>query len=317
MAAVMFETDRLGEPVRLPTPYGEFALTCFANGDAEPHLAATLGLNTAPAGVRPLVRIHSECLTGDVFGSRRCDCGPQLDESMRRIAARGVGVVVYLRQEGRGIGLRAKLRAYALQEGGLDTVDANTALGFDVDARSYQPAIEILRGLHVGACDLLTNNPDKVRALADAGIDVMREPIAVGRHVENERYLASKRERLGICAVARDPGICAVARDPGICAVARDPGICAVARDPGICAVARDPGICAVARDPGICAVARDPGICAVARDPGICAVARDPGICAVARDPGICAVARDPGICAVARVRGICAVVRHVGISG
>jgi len=162
------------------------------------HVAVVIG-RPARADQPTLVRIHSECLTGDLLGSRRCDCGDQLRESLRLMHEHGQGVLIYLRgHEGRGIGLAAKLRAYNLQDTGLDTVDANTALGLPVDARCYADAADILRALGVGAVRLLTNNPDKVRQLRDSGVQV-REAVAlfglVNEH--NVRYLEAKRDRLG------------------------------------------------------------------------------------------------------------------------
>jgi 3,4-dihydroxy 2-butanone 4-phosphate synthase/GTP cyclohydrolase II len=145
------------------------------------------------------VRIHSECLTGDVFGSRRCDCGLQLDLALATIAAAGRGVVVYLRgHEGRGIGLSHKLRAYQLQDAGFDTVDANVQLGFPVDMRDYGAALAILADLGVYRLRLMTNNPDKVRRLSQAPFSVVeRVPLLVGADDESRRYLQTKRDRLG------------------------------------------------------------------------------------------------------------------------
>lgn len=143
------------------------------------------------------VRIHSECMTGDVFGSRRCDCGEQLDASLRLVAERG-GVVIYLRQEGRGIGLINKLKAYNLQDLGLNTAEANTHLGFDVDARQYECAIFILQDLGISTVELITNNPDKVDALRRSPIRVAsRIPLLVEPHDENRGYLETKQELMG------------------------------------------------------------------------------------------------------------------------
>ena len=146
-----------------------------------------------------LTRVHSECLTGDVFGSARCDCGPQLDEAIDRIVTEGRGVVVYLRgHEGRGIGLVAKLQAYQLQDGGRDTVDANLDLGLPADARHYGAATQILRDLGVGSVRLLTNNPDKVASLEEYGVPVAeRVPLAVRPNDHNLGYLLTKRDRMG------------------------------------------------------------------------------------------------------------------------
>ena len=154
---------------------------------------------TLSDGEPVLTRVHSECLTGDVFGSSRCDCGPQLNEAMDRIVAEGRGVVVYLRgHEGRGIGLVAKLQAYQLQDGGRDTVDANLDLGLPADARHYGAATQILRDLGVGQVRLLTNNPDKVSNLEDYGIKVTeRVPLTPHPNDHNLAYLLTKRDRMG------------------------------------------------------------------------------------------------------------------------
>ncbi|KUO19857.1 GTP cyclohydrolase II [Streptomyces dysideae] len=158
--------------------------------DGQEHVAVVLG-DPAP-GTTPLVRMHSECLTGDVFGSARCDCGPQLREAVERIAERG-GVLLYLRQEGRGIGLYNKLDAYALQDQGLDTYAANAALGLPEDARDYTAAAQMLRALGIGELDLLSNNPDKAGQLRDLGIEVRdRIPTGVFATPDNVRYLRAK-----------------------------------------------------------------------------------------------------------------------------
>ena len=157
--------------------------------DGAEHIALVLGDR---AGGTPLVRLHSECLTGDVFGSARCDCGPQLREAVERIDSVG-GVLLYLRQEGRGIGLYNKLDAYALQDAGLDTYQANTALGLPEDARDYTPAAQMLAALGVTGLDLLTNNPDKTRQLRDLGVTVGRTvPTGVHATSDNLRYLHAK-----------------------------------------------------------------------------------------------------------------------------
>ncbi len=166
-----------------------------ADDDGQEHVALIVG---AFGGKPPLVRLHSECLTGDVFGSLKCDCGPQLKESLRVIAAAGGGVLLYLRQEGRGIGLANKLRAYALQDRGMDTVDANLRLGFADDERDYGHAAAMLRALGIGEVRLLTNNPAKVTGLERAGIRVVER---VAHHMpanpHNADYLATKREKSG------------------------------------------------------------------------------------------------------------------------
>jgi len=166
-----------------------------ASDDGQEHVALLIG---APGGKPPLVRLHSECLTGDVFGSLKCDCGPQLREALRIIGAAGGGLLLYLRQEGRGIGLANKLRAYALQDRGLDTVDANRRLGFADDERDYAHAASILRALGIGAVRLLTNNPAKVVSLEAAGIGVVeRVPHHMPTNPHNADYLATKRKKSG------------------------------------------------------------------------------------------------------------------------
>jgi 3,4-dihydroxy 2-butanone 4-phosphate synthase/GTP cyclohydrolase II len=144
-----------------------------------------------------LVRIHSECLTGDVFGSARCDCGEQLEKSLHRIGIEG-GVVVYLRQEGRGIGLVHKLRAYNLQDEGLNTADANTHLGFEVDERTYEDAVSILQDLGISEIRLMTNNPDKIDAFVNGPVRIAgREPIVISPRTENQAYLDTKKSLMG------------------------------------------------------------------------------------------------------------------------
>jgi GTP cyclohydrolase II len=163
--------------------------------DGEEHVALVIG---AFGGKPPLVRLHSECLTGDVFGSLKCDCGPQLKEALRIIGASGGGVLLYLRQEGRGIGLGNKLRAYALQDRGLDTVDANNRVGFEDDERDYAHAGAILRALGIHEVRLLTNNPAKVEGLTAAGLEVTdRVPHQMTANPHNADYLATKRRKSG------------------------------------------------------------------------------------------------------------------------
>ena len=155
-----------------------------------------MGEMTGPDPV--LMRVHSECLTGDAFGSLRCDCGPQLDAALKAIADRGWGVVVYLRQEGRGIGLHAKIQAYHLQDQGADTLDANLMLGLPADARNYRIASTMLGALGVADVCLLSNNPDKAKQLEEYGINVVeRMPLIVGVANENRDYLQTKAERMG------------------------------------------------------------------------------------------------------------------------
>ncbi len=186
---------------RLPTRHGEFtAIGYTITVDGSEHVALVYGDPATLADDGPvLTRVHSECLTGDVFGSSRCDCGPQLDEALARIVEEGRGVVVYLRgHEGRGIGLVAKLQAYQLQDGGRDTVDANLDLGLPADARHYGAATQILKDLGVGDVRLLTNNPDKVSSLEDYGVKVAeRVPLTPHPNDHNLSYLLTKRDRMG------------------------------------------------------------------------------------------------------------------------
>ena len=185
------------ETVRMPTDFGEFDLHLYrSTTDGQHHLALVKGEVTGQAGV--LVRVHSECLTGDVFGSRRCDCGPQLHQAMKQIAQEGRGVIVYMRQEGRGIGLAPKILAYKLQERGLDTVQANLKLGFKMDLREYGLGAQILVDLGLKTIRLLTNNPKKIVGLEGYGLEVIEQvPIRVPPNPHNARYLKTKREKLG------------------------------------------------------------------------------------------------------------------------
>jgi len=181
---------------RLPTRYGTFRLYGFTETQTgKEHIALVIGDVSGDEPV--LCRIHSECLTGDALGSRRCDCGEQYDRAMRRIAEEGRGVLVYLRQEGRGIGLVNKLKAYALQDGGADTLEANIQLGFHADERDYAAGAAILADLGVGRVRLMTNNPDKIDDLRSRGIEVAcREPIVIQANDDNAFYLRTKAERM-------------------------------------------------------------------------------------------------------------------------
>ncbi len=181
----------------LPTRFGEFKVAVF-DIDGTPGEAVALMRGPLGADVIPLVRLHSECLTGDVLGSLRCDCGQQLMAALAQIAKADSGVLLYLRQEGRGIGLANKIRAYALQDTGLDTVDANLALGLPVDRREYASAAAILRELGLRQVRLLTNNPLKHAALERHGIQVIeRVPISIPPNSVNRSYLRTKANRMG------------------------------------------------------------------------------------------------------------------------
>jgi 3,4-dihydroxy 2-butanone 4-phosphate synthase / GTP cyclohydrolase II len=180
----------------LPTAYGRFQVTAYRDRQQEEHLLIQMG--DLCAGGPPLVRLHSECLTGDVLGSLRCDCGLQLQLALLRIAEEGRGALLYLRQEGRGIGLANKIRAYALQDEGLDTVEANTHLNFPADARTYSVAAAMLDQVGVAAVRLMTNNPQKVKSLVACGIEVVeRKPHLTGTQKENQHYLRTKAIKLG------------------------------------------------------------------------------------------------------------------------
>ena len=185
------------EVIKMPTEYGDFDLHLYrSNLDNQHHLALVKGDVAGKKNV--LVRVHSECLTGDVFGSRRCDCGPQLHQAMRQIAKEGQGVIVYMRQEGRGIGLGPKIQAYKLQEAGYDTVEANLKLGFKMDLREYGLGAQIMVDLGLKKIRLLTNNPKKVVGLDGYGLEIVEQvPIRVKSNPHNENYLKTKREKLG------------------------------------------------------------------------------------------------------------------------
>ena len=182
---------------RLPTAHGEFKITVFQDPKTgEEHITLSKGLDE-PTDEPVLVRVHSECLTGDAFASLKCDCGPQLQATLKLINEVGCGVILYLRQEGRGIGLTNKIRAYALQDQGHDTVDANLMLNLPADARQYDMCSIMLDHLRVKAVRLITNNPLKIDALTAQGIQVIdRVPLTVGLNPFNEQYLKTKHERM-------------------------------------------------------------------------------------------------------------------------
>lgn len=182
---------------KLPTAFGEFKITVFQDPETgEEHVALSKGLDTPPTAP-VLVRIHSECLTGDAFASLKCDCGPQLQATQKLINDAGQGVILYLRQEGRGIGLTNKIRAYALQDQGHDTVDANLLLNLPADARRYDMCNIMLDHLQIKQVKLITNNPLKIKALTDQGIDVVdRVALTVGMNSYNEQYLKTKHDRM-------------------------------------------------------------------------------------------------------------------------
>jgi 3,4-dihydroxy 2-butanone 4-phosphate synthase/GTP cyclohydrolase II len=183
--------------VAMPTVHGDFRLLLYSSVvDDKHHLALVAG--SPDSGKVPLVRVHSECLTGDVFGSLRCDCGPQIQMAMKMVQDYGYGAVVYMRQEGRGIGLAKKIHAYELQEQGMDTVEANVHLGFDADLRDYGIGAQILRDLGMDKIKLVTNNPAKIEGLDKYGIEVEeRVPLVLPTSKHNERYLSTKRDKMG------------------------------------------------------------------------------------------------------------------------
>lgn len=193
----LVEKGDVPSDARLPTSNGEFRIRVFhEDSTGFDHVALTKGDMFGPDPV--LVRMHSECLTGDALGSSRCDCGSQLDAAMQGIHNQGWGALLYLRQEGRGIGLHAKIQAYRLQDEGADTLDANLMLGLPADARNYRIAAEMLKAIGIKRVCLLTNNPDKVEQLCALGIDVVeRMPLVVGIGEDNRSYLETKVSRMG------------------------------------------------------------------------------------------------------------------------
>ncbi|MEM9820981.1 MAG: GTP cyclohydrolase II [Bacteroidota bacterium] len=181
----------------IPTQWGNFKMVAYSTDINEPMPHLAMVHEDFNPEVPTLVRIHSECLTGDLFTSKRCDCGEQLDEAMRQAARHG-GVVVYLRQEGRGIGLINKLKAYNLQDEGLNTIDANTHLGLEIDSRQYESAITILKDLKIKSINLLTNNPLKIKAIEDSDIEVKKRiALVIPPKAENLGYLKTKEELMG------------------------------------------------------------------------------------------------------------------------
>ncbi len=190
-------TIKFIESCKLPTPFGMFVMHGFADDETDKeHVVLTLG---DISGDEPLLaRVHSECLTGDALFSMRCDCGPQLQAAMHKVGIAGKGVIFYLRQEGRGIGLVNKIRAYSLQDCGADTVEANEQLGFGADLRDYSILKPMLQHLKIKSLKLLTNNPRKVKALEDMGIKIAeRIPHQTGRNPHNAKYLETKKGKLG------------------------------------------------------------------------------------------------------------------------
>ena len=189
------ETSIVNADALLPTKFGEFRIRAFHDPNNNKEHAL---LYLEDPTKTPLVRVHSECLTGDAFGSLRCDCGPQLEASMKEIQEHGSGAIVYLKQEGRGIGLYAKMQAYALQDQGLDTLDANLQLGLPADARTYEMAAKMLKSIGYDELFLMTNNPEKRLQLIENGIDVKdRVPILIVPSEHNLSYLRTKASRMG------------------------------------------------------------------------------------------------------------------------
>ena len=196
-AIELVEKDSIPSEAKLPTVHGDFQIRVFHESTTGfDHVALTLGDMAGPDPV--LIRVHSECLTGDALGSLRCDCGPQLDSALKTIVERGWGCLLYLRQEGRGIGLHAKIQAYHLQDQGADTLDANLMLGLPADGRDYSIAASMLLALNIPSVNLLSNNPNKQEQLEQYGIHVAGLiPLVVGVGDQNRSYLETKVERMG------------------------------------------------------------------------------------------------------------------------
>jgi 3,4-dihydroxy 2-butanone 4-phosphate synthase/GTP cyclohydrolase II len=208
LIAYRYRHERLVHRVaeaKLPTPFGEFTVIAYkCQTDPEEHLAMVMGDVATDDPV--LVRVHSQCLTGDVFHSLRCDCGEQVEMAMKRIAEEGRGVVLYMRQEGRGIGIHNKIKAYALQDEGLDTVEANISLGFKADQRDYGVGAQILADLGVRKMRLMTNNPKKMSGLTSYGLTITEQlPITTQPNPHNRRYLQTKQKKMGHLLKVTDP----------------------------------------------------------------------------------------------------------------
>lgn len=195
-ATVGFTVKKEAE-ANLPTEFGSFRIMGFRSTTSDEEFVALVKGDLDPE--RPtLVRIHSQCLTGDVFHSLKCDCGPQLQRAMEMVAEEGCGIIVYQQQEGRGIGIVNKIRAYALQDEGADTIEANLRLGFAIDERNYDQCAEIIKLLGLHKIRLMSNNPDKVRALRQAGLEIVeRVPLEVKAHQTAHKYLLTKKEKMG------------------------------------------------------------------------------------------------------------------------
>ena len=182
------------ETIHLPTDHGNFTMSIISYGDNQQHIVLE---RSEDPGATPLVRIHSECMTGDIFSSHRCDCGEQLEKSLGIIGAASHGFIFYLRQEGRGIGLLNKMKSYNLQEQGYDTIEANHMLGFETDLRDYKMVAEYLKTRGIGHVTLITNNPEKCDALSSADIKVDRQPMPTTTRQENQKYKDAKVKKMG------------------------------------------------------------------------------------------------------------------------